>query len=83
MIHCQLGRIARCSSRERQEAPHQLAQASRLLLVSNNDIEIFSAKQGWWWWTCLEGERPTSDARGPFASSGEAFRNALRELPGR
>jgi hypothetical protein len=52
-------------------------------LVSNNDIEIFSAKQGWWWWTCLEGERPTSDARGPFASSGEAFRNALRELPGR
>ena len=30
-----------------------------------------------------EGERPTSDARGPFASSGEAFRNALRELPGR
>jgi hypothetical protein len=46
--------------------------------VSNNDIEIFPDGQGWWWWACLEGEPPTSPARGPFVTSGEAFRDALR-----
>jgi hypothetical protein len=50
--------------------------------VSNNDIEIFPTGLGWWW-TCLEGELPTTHAPGPFATSGQAFRDALRELPAR
>ena len=43
---------------------------------------ILEAGEGWMWWSCAPGCLPDDPCpNGPFNSSGEAFKDAMRGIP--